>query len=252
MRFTRWDESAPHDSKLQTSTCCDAMKSNRPRLLIIPLLAMAMVRCTGPEIPPVWVTIDQVTQVAAAAEEFRALKGRLPASVDEICTIGVKACELSRVVREPRDSWGHPLKLVVSPSGSDYKVLSGGADGIGGTRDDLVFDSAVADRRLRELAGCYRVDGWGTSWNIDRVRLDSARNNYGEFVLDVLSGDVPPGVVPKWYPWGADTVVADFSGLAWGTVILRGQGDTLEGSAEFGGESPWSRTTKARASRVAC
>lgn len=66
--------------------------------------------------------------VESAAEVFRIARGRWPLSVDQLV-------EQEFLVERPLDPWGGSFELRVSGAGCE--VLSGGADGVLGTGDDI-------------------------------------------------------------------------------------------------------------------
>lgn len=108
-------------------------------------------------------------------------------------------------------------------------------------------------RRAGITAGCYQVRGWDSSWGVSRIRLDTIRLANGEFALHVLSARSYPETGAGWYPWGIDTVIAVFPGLAFSEVILRQGGDTLRGQSTSGGDLGLRTYSKeAHANRVAC
>ena len=224
-------------------------QETRTAVLLVTLLSAS---CQPPRLPPEVVSMDALQRLVPAVEEYQLAGGRFPLSADSLCAVPIEACTKYRASWTTKDSWGIEFAIAAPTGGLDYEVRSAGPDRAPGTADDLILRSSHQRARVRDLAGCYDVEGWEAAWGVVRVRLDSIRGYSGAYGLHVLESRLPTPS-PEWYPWGADTVMVRFIGVSGADVTLRQRGDVLEGRSESSNDiSPFVRSRAAFGRRVPC
>src|SRR2546430_11441868 len=87
-------------------------------------------------------------KVADAVEKYRSTNGALPNARDIVGLTDILHPQyMNELVRE--DGWGKPIIYEVTGP-STFRLLSQGADGLPGTRDDIVVTSGSTDQRSEE------------------------------------------------------------------------------------------------------
>jgi hypothetical protein len=207
--------------------------------------------CGPPESPPEIRTIRALKTLHGVIAQYHAETGALPTSLAALCAAHVQGCARERVARDPVDGWGRPFAYTLTPSGDDYELLrSSGADGQASTSDDLVLTTSAHRTRVLALAGCYILEGRESGDSREQVTLDTVHAVASGYAVQTASSSELP---PEWFPWGRDTALIHFPGLAWTFIVGRQHGDTLTGEAISGGDtSPWTRSARIRAYRVGC
>ena len=89
-------------------------------------------------------TTDAMQKVADAIEKYRSTNGSLPKARDIVGLTDILHPQyMNELVRE--DGWGKPIIYEVTGP-STFRLLSQGADGLPGTRDDIVVTSGSTDQ----------------------------------------------------------------------------------------------------------
>jgi len=89
-------------------------------------------------------TTDAMQKVADAVENYRSTNGALPNARDIVGLTDILHPQyMNELVRE--DGWGKPIIYEVTGP-STFRLLSQGADGLPGTRDDIVVTSGSTDQ----------------------------------------------------------------------------------------------------------
>ena len=89
-------------------------------------------------------TTDAMQKVADAIEKYRSTNGSLPKARDIVGLTDILHPQyMNELVRE--DGWGKPIIYEVTGP-STFRLLSQGADGLPGTRDDIVVTSSSTDQ----------------------------------------------------------------------------------------------------------
>jgi len=82
-------------------------------------------------------TIDEFQKLAAGIVKYREMNGNLPVAADITrLTDILHPLYMSDLIRE--DGWGRPIEYEVT--GTTFRLLSTGPDGVRGTADDVAFD----------------------------------------------------------------------------------------------------------------
>ena len=82
-------------------------------------------------------TTDAMQKVADAVERYRSTNGSLPNARDIVSLTNILHPQyMNDLVRE--DAWGKPITYEVTGP-STFRLISQGADGLAGTRDDIVI-----------------------------------------------------------------------------------------------------------------
>lgn len=195
---------------------------------------------------PVQYTEASITRLSKAIGKYIDRYEDTPSDLDALCSQFLPCQGADRSQLE--DAWGRRL-LYVRLSSSDYELRSMGADGLRGTDDDLVYSPGVEARRVRELTGCYRVEGELTWFpQPRRMFLDSTH-------ISTRTYDARPRIRPFggpfWHPHGRDSLTVYWTGSESSGPVLRMlvTGNELVGSAFPPGMSA---RTDVRALREPC
>jgi hypothetical protein len=227
---------------------------NIPSLVAATGLLASVAACGPPESPPEMRTIRALKTLHGVIAQYHAETGTLPTSLATLCQAHVQGCARERVARDPVDAWTRPIAYTLTPSGDDYELRSSGADGRATTPDDLVLTHSSHRARVLALAGCYILEGRTSGDSRERVTLDTSHAVASGYAMQTSSSsELLADWSPEWFPWGRDSVLIHFPGLAWTFIVARQRGDTLTGEATSGGDtSPWTRSARIRAYRVGC
>lgn len=184
--------------------------------------------------------------VQEAVSEFASIRGRLPDSLNEICSERAACAELpGSSVEGLRDGWGRPFSY--TRDSSEYELRSNGPDGRADTADDITFRPSTERSRMQNAAGCYSVDlSWWNEFQGARLVLDTVMQVPGLFVLrPQLSNEY---MTATWWLWG-DTVTLDWSMIhSVARISVQVMDDSLIGAASI----PGYRRKKVVAYRTVC
>ncbi len=73
-----------------------------------------------------------LSEIADAADRFRASRGRLPTDIEELCGPEGDAERFLEAEVPPMDAWRHEILYTVVDGGAGYRLESLGADGMAG------------------------------------------------------------------------------------------------------------------------
>lgn len=214
------------------------------------LLAAASAAGLGPKLQhsvEAGVTRSRFREARALITKLTRTLGRLPGSTAEICAVGRlrEVMPIGQDLRGLLDGWNQPIEYRLL--GEEFELRSAGADGVTGTRDDIVFQPSVEAALVSETIGCYEglKDAWPAP--LDRIIvLDATEPAPGAFRL---------WSVPRGYRAGTWQLLSeDALDLKWMEVhaelrvYLRRSGDTVAGTLH----APGQPARKAVARKVQC
>jgi hypothetical protein len=211
-------------------------RGNRMQAVAVTIFVLACAEATFAQAGPRMNTETRLRTIYAHIRLFKEKNGRYPVRLRELCQDGLSICEdKNRPLTGERDGWGRQLAYV--PLDQGFELRSHGADGLEGTTDDLVLNSAVDGRKARALSGCFRaVAGWWPGRS-PLIRLDTVLGSIGSFAVDYQLRLDAPGYrgVGEWYPVGSDSLVVSWTaGNAQPSIRLKVEEDTLVGRPD-----PW-------------
>jgi hypothetical protein len=175
--------------------------------------------------------------------EYRLATGELPRRLSDVCEYDLNWCRGVPADKWTLDEWGTPVRY--EREGSDYVLVSAGADRAFDTRADLVFSSAVERTWARDLAGCYLLRTRIPDLDGDTLELRRDLTRSGGYAIhspSVFRGRT--AVHRVWYPTAADAVTMEW--------ILIDRGMRIEAIVEEGGMRGRLHGREVRASRVSC
>lgn len=191
-------------------------------------------------------TWSRMAGLERAVTEFALSRGRLPASIDDICAVGAP-CELmppSSALQGLLDEWSQPL--VYRRFSDDFELQSAGRDRILNSSDDLVFRLSRIRQLMNLVIGCYQVDApWWREFAGDQVSIEGSASLGARRTLK----PVLPGRTSGWEARLPDSVFLYWAGgHSAAEMRLRVFGDSLIGQAR----DPSSRLRQITARRIRC
>jgi len=204
-------------------------------VVIVALTVPACVHSEARGQAAVSATWTRIMRVQEAISEFRLARGRLPASLDEICPLQ-QQCQYMPVSSGRggiRDEWGRPL--LYSTIDGEFELRSLGVDAMDQTVDDLIFRPSAVQRLIENSIGCYDINlAWWKDFPGGQLVLDSIRTS--------LHGmRVQPTVQSRIASWSVR--LPDSISVEWAEehsiahLGFRVTGDSLVGTARIPGHS---------------
>jgi len=141
---------------------------------------LVVIGCT-PKQQPQAVSSTRIRELHRQIERFHAVRGHLPESISDLCTLSGAECRPEDTIRY-RDGWGQGISY--RGTGREFELRSAGHDRRLNTNDDLVLSSALERENVRRLSGCYLVEG--DTW-VDLDQRVRQRVSFAQLRLDTTA-----------------------------------------------------------------